>query len=259
MTTNVKINLGLDVLRKREDGFHELETLFVPYYGFGDELEISRSQEFGVRIDGGDWDPQKDLCVKAYRLLQQEFDLPPVSIRLVKGAPVGAGLGGGSADAAAALQMLNQLFSLSLSDEQLASRAAMLGSDCAFFIYNRPMIGTGRGDILEPFPLDLKDYEIRVEMPAGESVSTAEAYRGVLDAKRQAIRQGLLPDKPLPLRQALARPIREWRELVFNDFEATIFPLHPAIAELKASMYAQGAVYASMSGSGASVFGIFAK
>lgn len=258
MTTNVKINIGLNVLRRREDGFHELETLFVPYYGFGDELEIKPADRFEVRIDGADWDPQKDLSVRAYRLLQEEFDLPPVSLHLVKGAPVGAGLGGGSADAAFTLRMLDELFSLGLSEKELASRAATLGSDCAFFIYNRPMLGSGRGEILEPFDLDLEGYEIRVEMPRGEAVSTAEAYRGVLAAKQQAIAEGRM-GTALPLREALSRPMDEWRKVLFNDFEATVFPLHPAIAALKDRMYADGAVYAAMSGSGASVFGIFRR
>ena len=171
MRTNVKVNLGLNVLRRRPDGFHDIETLFVPYYGFGDDLEIVPAFDFDIEIDNCGWDPQEDLTARAYRLLRDEFGLPPVSIRLFKGAPVGAGLGGGSADAAFALRRLNDIFSLALSDDELAARAAKLGSDCAFFIYNRPMIGTGRGEVLEPFDLDLSGYEMRVEIPQGRGPS----------------------------------------------------------------------------------------
>ncbi len=211
--TNVKLNLGLSVLRRRPDGYHDLETLFVPYVGFGDELEIVEAPEFSadVRMATGfsvevtalaggavsftqgtchpgapfadlpqcGWDPLKDLTVRAYELLRADFGLPPVAIRLLKGAPVGAGLGGGSADGAFALRMLSDLFGLGLSDSGLAAYAARLGSDCPFFIYNRPMLGEGRGEILTPFEIDLSGYDIRVTVPAGISVSTREAYSGV--------------------------------------------------------------------------------
>jgi 4-diphosphocytidyl-2-C-methyl-D-erythritol kinase len=257
MRTNVKVNLGLNVLRRRPDGFHDIETLFVPYYGFGDDLEIVPASDFDIEIDNCGWDPQEDLTARAYRLLRDEFGLPPVSIRLFKGAPVGAGLGGGSADAAFALRRLNDIFSLALSDDELAARAAKLGSDCAFFIYNRPMIGTGRGEVLEPFDLDLSGYEMRVEIPEGVSVSTAEAYRGVLAARERAIADGSL--RPVPLRETLALPVERWKDVLVNDFEATVFPLHPEIAALKQRFYARGAVYAAMSGSGSAVFGLFRK
>lgn len=250
MKTGVKINLGLRVLSKRPDGFHELETLFLPYDGFGDELDIEPADEFSVSIDSCDWNPLEDLTVRAWKLLNNEFGIPPVSIRLSKGAPVGAGLGGGSADAAAALQMLNGMFDLKLGDGELASRASMLGSDCAFFIYNRPMFGTGRGEILEPFDIDLSDYRIEVEIPKGVAVSTAEAYRGVLAARRPGT---------LPLKEALSRPVEQWRDVLVNDFEATVFPSHPEIESLKRNFYERGAIFASMSGSGSSVFGIWKK
>ena len=293
MRTNVKVNLGLNVLRRRPDGFHDIETLFVPYYGFGDELEIvpasdgtagvlhgapetlgkrrstqhpdgaierrsgQQSDRLDIEIDNCGWDPQEDLTARAYRLLRDEFGLPPVGIRLFKGAPVGAGLGGGSADAAFALRRLNDIFSLALSDDELAARAVKLGSDCAFFIYNRPMIGTGRGEVLEPFDLDLSGYEMRVEIPEGVSVSTAEAYRGVLAARERAIADGSL--RPVPLRETLARPVERWKDVLVNAFEATVFPLHPEIAALKQHFYDRGAVYAAMSGSGSAVFGLFRK
>jgi len=242
---NVKLNLGLNVLRKRPDGYHDLETLFIPSNAFNDVLEIEPSDTFRF-ISDVSWD--NDLSVRAYNLLKEEFDLPPVEIRLEKNAPVGAGLGGGSADAAFALKGLNEIFHLGLDETELSSRAAGLGSDCPFFIYNRPMMGSGRGEILEPYNLNLEDYEIKVEIPEGISVSTAEAYRGVT------------PKCPeIPLRDALARPVEEWKDFVKNDFEPSVFEAHPQIAALKQAFYDRGAVYASMSGSGSSVFGIFRK
>lgn len=297
---NVKINLGLNVLRKREDGYHDLETLFVPYFGITDTLEIITGDDysrtsaamfskygpdsvpqtqgiekpegvFGVgeqtenaprlvqgisedgrlmitiaREGGVDWDPLKDLCAKAYNLLAEDFQLPPVKIFLEKTAPVGAGLGGGSSDAAFALKMLNELCSLELSEQQLADYAARLGSDCAFFIYNRPMRGQGRGEILTPYELDFSSYDIQVITPAGISVSTKDAYGGIK------------PHMPeLPLTDVLAKPIEEWDGLLVNDFEETVFAKYPELAAIKRSLYDCGAKYASMSGSGSALFGIF--
>ena len=253
--TDVKINLGLHVLRRRPDGFHDIETLFVPYRGLGDELEISPASEEGgaggvdIRIWNCSWDPQKDLTVKAWRLLKEDFpELPAVRIRLRKGAPVGAGLGGGSADAACALRMISEIFALGLSSERLAAYAARLGSDCAFFIYDTPMLGSGRGEILEPFDMDLSAYELRVEAPEGVSVSTKEAYAGIRPREDRA-----------PLREILAAPVEQWRELLHNDFEDSVFPAYPQIRSLKESLYERGAVYAAMSGSGSAVFGLFRK
>ena len=298
---NVKINLGLNILRKREDGFHDLETLFVPYYGICDTLEVvvgddySRTSAelfskygsvlpktqgsikpegvFGVeteesdapkivqgisddgklmitiaREEGVDWDPLKDLTAKAYRLLAEEFDMPPVKIFLEKTSPVGAGLGGGSADAAFALKMLNELCVLGLSDTQLADYASRLGSDCAFFIYNRPMIGEGRGEILSEYPLSLDDYDIQVITPAGIAVSTKDAYGGIR------------PHMPeIPLREVLAKPVEEWDGLLVNDFEETVFVKFPELAAIKRSLYDSGAVYACMSGSGSALFAVYRR
>lgn len=268
--TNVKINLGLNVLRKRPDGYHDLETLFVPYFGLGDDLEMEESPSMEVDIAPCDWDPQTDLTVRAYRLLASDFDLPPVRISLRKGAPVGAGLGGGSADAAFALKCVDALFGLGLSDEALAGYAARLGSDCAFFVYNRPMIGEGRGEILSPYPLDFGRLELRVVVPDGVSVSTREAYGGIVPRFGSASVAGGLPDVsscPQPsgnsasglpsLREALALPVEEWRGRLVNDFETTVFKAHPELAELKEQLYSEGALYASMSGSGSALFGIF--
>ena len=297
---NVKINLGLNVLFKREDGFHELDTLFVPYFGINDTLEIivgddySRTSAalfakygagavapkqgsekpecvFGVerqeseapklvqgisedgklmitiaREEGVDWDPLKDLCAKAYYILAEDFTLPPVKIYLEKTSPVGAGLGGGSADAAFALKMLDELCELGLSEQQLAAYAARLGSDCAFFIYNRPMRGQGRGEILTPYDLDMSGHTIQVVTPAGIAVSTKDAYGGI---------KPHIPE--LSLTDILSKPIEEWDGLLVNDFEETVFAKYPELAAIKRSLYDCGAVYASMSGSGSALFGIF--
>lgn len=299
---NVKINLGLNVLRKREDGFHDLETLFVPYFDICDTLEIITGDDFSrtsatlfskygedasgnvraegvfgvemeesaaprivqgisedgrlmmtiARAEGVDWDPLKDLTAKAYLLLAEDFELPPVKIFLEKTSPVGAGLGGGSSDAAFALKMLNELCSLGLSDHRLADYASRLGSDCAFFIWNHPMIGKGRGEILSGYDLDSNLssdlYDIHVITPAGISVSTAEAYGGIV------------PKNPeIALSEALQRPVEEWDGILVNDFETTVFARHPELAAIKRSLYESGAVYASMSGSGSALFAIYRK
>lgn len=243
-----KINLGLNILKKRPDGFHEIETLFLGCHAFRDRLEIEEAGALEIEIPGADWNLQEDLTVKAWKLLHDEFGIPPVRIFLEKGIPVGAGLGGGSADASAALKALNSLFSIGLDEDGLARRAAALGSDCAFFIYERPMLGRGRGEILSPFELDLSGFELRVVMPEGEKVSTREAYAGVV------------PSMPaIPLEKALRRPVEEWRGCIFNGFETSVFRTHPRIAAVKEEMYRSGAVYAAMSGSGAAVFGLFAR
>lgn len=244
---DAKLNLGLNVLRKRPDGYHDIETLFVHYPALKDRLDIEPAEKTEISIDRCSWDPEKDLTLKAYRLLKEDFDLPPVRITLCKGIPVGAGLGGGSSDAAWTLRALNGLFRLGLSSETLGSYASRLGSDCAFFIYDTPMLGTGRGEILAPYQLDLGAYEIRVEVPSGVAVSTAEAYGGV------KLHCGE------PLSEVLKAPVEQWKGRLRNSFEETVFAAHPQIAAIKDRFYACGAVYASMSGSGSSVFGIFKK
>ena len=257
---NVKLNLGLSVIRRRPDGFHELETLFIPYFGITDTLEIvptpsAADVSIEIQKEGGvDWDPMSDLTVRAWRALKADFpQVQPVHIRLEKHAPVGAGLGGGSSDAAFTLRALNGLFSLGLDDAALASYAATLGSDCAFFVYDRPMMGRGRGEILEPFDLDLEGWELRVAIPAGVAVSTREAYAGI--RTREVL--GTLGLEPLE--SILRRPLNEWKGRLVNDFESTVFPLHPEIPALKQRLYDDGAVYAAMSGSGSAVFGLFRK
>ena len=268
---NAKINIGLNVLEKREDGFHNLETLFYPVgavEGRGDGsvpehpvdvLEIVESStlqmhQYGIEYPG---DPMDNLCVKAYKALKADFDIPPVAIHLYKKIPVGAGLGGGSSDAAFTLKGLDEMFSLGLSDEELARYAATLGSDCAFFIYNRPMLGTGRGEVLEPaeiYPLD--EYEIRLVFPP-YFVSTAAAYGGIVPRNKRVL-LGEIFD-PRPLVDMLKEPVETWKECVVNDFETTVFAKIPQLASYKEELYAQGAVYASMSGSGSAFFGVFKK
>ena len=246
---NVKLNLGLSVLRKRQDGYHDIETLFIPYFGMTDELEIVKSDKLRfVPSENVTW--EDDLTLRAYALLKADFDLPPVEIRLNKRSAVGAGLGGGSADAAFTLMALTNMFQLGLEDWQLADYAACLGSDCSFFIYNRPMFGEGRGDVLTDYDINLSDYEIRVEVPKGVHVSTSEAYSRVIPRERLA-----LP----PLREALRYPVEMWHDVLFNDFESSVFPIYPAVEALKQRFYDEGAVYASMSGSGSAVFGLFRK
>lgn len=280
---NVKLNIGLRVLGKRPDGYHELHTAFVPCYAFSDCLEIVPAATFEVEIFGPEytgWDPSEDLTARAWRLLRADFGIPPVRISLEKRSPVGAGLGGGSADGAFALSALNEMFSLGLSKERLAEYAALLGSDCAFFVYNFPMYASGRGEVLEPLRLPLDGYRFEVAVPPGVHVSTKEAYAGLAVPEGQPCQKSLkMTDppgekgggsdendendekrqgSPSDLRDILtATPIEKWRDVVVNDFEATVFQKYPAIAALKEEFYRRGAVYAAMSGSGSAVFGIF--
>ena len=201
-----------------------------------------------ARKEGVDWDPLKDLTVRAYGLLAEQYKLPPMKIYLEKTSPVGAGLGGGSADAAFALRMIAELAELELSDAELAAFAARLGSDCAFFIYNRPMLGSGRGEILEPFDIDLSGYRVDVTVPEDIAVSTADAYRGIVPQEREE-----------PLREILARPVEEWKDVLVNDFETTVFAKYPRLAEIKQSLYDAGAVYAAMSGSGSAFYALYLR
>ena len=253
---NCKINLGLHVVGKRPDGYHDLETVFLPVHELRDRLEIVADSQLpaavveqtGLVLDN---DPEDNICLRAWQLMHDGYGVPAVRIRLDKGIPFGAGLGGGSSDAAFTLKMLNGMFAIGLDEAALERLAARIGADCAFFIKNRPAFATGIGDILEPMAIDLDAYRIAVEIPEGEHVSTREAYGGL----RHDLRGTARPD----LREVVGKPVEEWCNLIVNDFEASVFPAHPAIAELKNDMYRRGAVYASMTGSGAAVFGIFKK
>ena len=244
---NAKINIGLRITGKRADGFHNIETVFYPV-DLKDIMEVLPAGEkldfrlSGIELDGNAHD---NLCLKAYRLLQTDFNLPAVKIHLHKIIPAGAGLGGGSADASFTLKALNRLFNLNLSLLKLQSYARRLGSDCAFFIENKPVFAFEKGDIFKPISLKLSSYKIILLFPE-QHVSTAKAYAGV---------QPQLPEASLE--NLIRQPIENWRNLIFNDFEKPIFHLYPQIGQLKKDLYDLGAVYASMSGSGSAVYGIF--
>jgi 4-diphosphocytidyl-2-C-methyl-D-erythritol kinase len=242
-----KINLGLQVIEKRPDGYHNLETCFYPV-PWTDILEIVPSQKFSFTATGDviPGDANDNLCVKAYQLLAARYTLSPVAIHLHKIIPAGAGLGGGSSDAAHTLRILNSLFDLKISNEQLFKFASELGSDCAFFIGDRPMMGKGRGEILSATSVSLVNKFLVVVKP-DVHVSTAEAYSGIT------------PNRPAQTVESILAhaPMREWKRLLKNDFEESVFAKYPVIGSIKDQLYTHGAVYASMSGSGASVFGIF--
>ena len=245
---NCKINLGLDVVRKREDGYHELETVMLPVAGLYDIVEVEPI-ECGVEFRGVgievDCPMEKNLCVRAARLMQERYDVGGVRIVLDKRVPFGAGLGGGSSDATAVIVAINDMYNLGLDRAELSALAAELGSDTPFFVYNSPMLCTGRGEIMTPAKVDLSGLWLMVAKPA-EGVSTAEAYRGVKPA---------VPATPLT--ELLERPINEWQGSVKNDFEPHILAAHPEILTIKNNMLDAGALYASMSGSGSAVFGLF--
>ncbi len=250
---NCKINIGLQIVRKRADGYHDLDTVFHPIELYdvleviesrGDTLKEIDYSSSGFQLD----DRENNLCARAYQLLKKDFPaLPGVQMHLHKAIPIGAGLGGGSADAAFTLKLLNEKFNLQLNAERLRDYALQLGSDCPFFIINQTCHATGRGEKLEPVNINLSGYKIIVVNP-GIHINTALAFAGVA---------------PSPAAKATSKviqqPLATWRNELFNDFEATIFPRYADIAEIKNKLYEQGAIYASMSGTGSTVYGIFEK
>jgi len=246
---NCKINLGLQILNKREDGFHNIETLFYPV-PFRDVLEIVPTTaddiEFtatGLTVDGNTTD---NLCLKAYHLVKKDVpQLPEVKIHLHKTIPLGAGLGGGSANAAFTLQLLNNKFKLNLPTPKLLTYALQLGSDCPFFLINKPCFATGRGEILEETTLDLSGYKIVLINP-GIHINTGWAFSQITPA----------PSKN-SVKKIIQQPITSWKDDLVNDFEIPVFSANPQIKEIKEMLYSQGAIYAAMSGSGSTVFGIF--
>ena len=258
---NCKINIGLNIVDRRSDGYHDLETVFYPVSKLYDALEILPQPAFedrtsialqqvishftGLPVAGS---PESNLCLKAYYLLKQDFpDLPPIQLCLHKAIPMGAGLGGGSADGAFTLLLLNQKFHLKLLSAQLLDYALRLGSDCPFFIINKPCLAEGRGEILQPVSLDLSDYSLVLIHP-GIHVSTAQAFAGIT------------PQRPVSdLAKCITQPIESWKDSIVNDFEKTVFQQHPLLAEIKQKLYDTGAVYAAMSGSGSSLYGIYLK
>ena len=249
---NAKINIGLNVVEKRPDGYHNLETVFYPI-GLQDILEIHKIEKdapacgYRLKVTGTvlAGSPEDNLVVRALKLLKKDFDLPPVSIGLYKHIPTGAGLGGGSSDAAFTVKTLNERFKLGLTIEQMENYCTQLGADCPFFVQNKPVFATGIGNVFHPIELDLK-YKQLVLVKPDTFVSTKDAYAKV---------KVLHPEKQLP--ELLSQPIETWKDTVVNDFEASVFSKYPEIAAIKDKLYDLGAVYASMSGSGSSVFGIF--
>ncbi|MCX8019344.1 MAG: 4-(cytidine 5'-diphospho)-2-C-methyl-D-erythritol kinase [Chitinophagaceae bacterium] len=248
---NAKINLGLQILNKRQDGYHDLATVFQPV-SFCDALEIlpaeDKAAETTIEVSGLKWegDTTNNLCLKAYRLLKKEFPwLPPVKMFLHKTIPMGAGLGGGSSNGAFTLKMLNELFNLRLDRQQLITYALSLGSDCPFFIVNKPCMAYGRGELLEEITLNLSGYRVVIVYP-GIFVSTADAFSGITPRPPQKA-----------LKEIISRPVETWKDDLKNDFESTIFRAFPELENIKNELYRQGAVYASLSGSGSTVFGLF--
>ena len=262
---NAKINLGLNVTERRPDGYHNLETVFYPIpvcdalqvetnadippaiFPQGCAVHVDKLPDYTLSTAGIDIDcpPEKNLLIKALRALKQDFNLPRLYIYMYKQIPSGAGLGGGSSDAAFMMKTLNAMFSLGLGDDELERRVAVLGADCAFFVRNLPVFATGIGNIFRPLELSLAGWHLVLVKP-DIFVSTKEAYSGIR------------PHRPaVPVTDIVRRPVEEWRGLLDNDFEKGIFALHPAIAGIKEQLYARGAAYAAMSGSGSSVFGLF--
>ena len=246
---NAKINLGLRITERRPDGYHNLETIFYPIH-LEDALEVvplkDNKQEYDLKITGTpiDGTPEDNLVVRAYRLLKQDFDLPPIHIYMYKHIPLGAGLGGGSSDAAFMIKLLTEKFALGRTTGQMEAYASRLGADCAFYIQDRPVLATGIGNEFTPIDLSLNGMYIVLVKPS-VSVSTREAYAGVT------------PQRPdVPLTTLIRRPIEEWRDCIANDFEPSVFRAYPEIAAIKDKLYDMGAVYASMSGSGSTVYGI---
>jgi 4-diphosphocytidyl-2-C-methyl-D-erythritol kinase len=245
---NAKINLGLFITARRPDGYHNLETVFLPI-PLRDALEVVPATEASMQLSGKAvaGDPHSNLVWKAYKLMQQRFGakIPPLDIYLHKAIPMGAGLGGGSADGAFMLKLLNDYCNLKLGPEALAPMALELGSDCPFFLYNSPQYATGRGQDLEPLALDMSGYRLMLICPPVH-VSTAAAF-------------GMISPRPAPfdLRRLPGLPLADWKQYVTNDFEGPVFSRHPELGRIRDALYAAGAVYAAMSGSGSSIFGLF--
>ncbi len=249
ISANCKINIGLDVIRRREDGFHELSTVMFPVKGLYDQLSFELTDGNGVEFIGKglliDCNDDDNLCVKAYRLMRHNYPIGGLRITLDKRVPFGAGLGGGSSDATAVILAINSLFDLQIDERRLIDLASELGSDTAFFVRNTPQLCSGRGEIMHPIELDLSGKTLLLIKP-GEGVSTREAYSGVKPSE---------PERPLS--ELIELPLDEWQGVIKNDFEAHIFEAHPQLGEIKSKILEAGATYAAMSGSGSTIFGIF--
>lgn len=247
---NAKINIGLQIVRKRPDGYHDLQTVFYPTDFFTDFLKISPAEEdivFQMESQEDLGSNDNNLCVKAFHLLQKDFSISRVEIFLKKGIPSGAGLGGGSADAAFTLKMLRDIFQLPINQEKMIEYALQLGSDVPFFLLNKPVYATGRGEVMTPIDLDLSQYRLKIVKP-DIHISTKEAYAGVTPRESEVFLPEILKKDP-----------KVWNGSVFNDFEASLFQKIPALKTVKEGLYREGALYASMSGSGSAFFGVFPK
>lgn len=243
-----KINLGLKVVSKRSDGFHEIESILfpVPWY---DALELIPSDIciFTYKGKAIHCHAEDNICYMAYQKMKQLYKIPAVKLYLLKNIPMGAGLGGGSSDAAYVLLVLNKLFSLGLNNNELTEIAAGLGSDCSFFVQKGPCLASGKGEKLMPVSLNLKGYYLAIVKP-DISISTAEAYKMIIPCKRN-----------ISFADVIKQPIEKWKDLLINDFETPVFNKYPVIKEIKNQLYSKGAIYASMSGSGSAVYGLFEK
>ncbi len=249
---HAKINLGLRIRGKRPDGYHDIETLLVPVPWY-DVVEVVRDETFGFQVFGMNSQRIEDnLVVKAHRLFEQVAGPAPVRMFLLKTLPVGAGLGGGSADGAVALQLLNKVFGNPLSDQQLQDTAAALGSDVAFFLQDQPCLASGRGDQLKPVQFDFSDFHVLIIYP-DISISTAWAY-AMFD--RWQASSGF-SDTAMPIEEVLGLPVAQWPHALHNDFEPMVLEHYPSLARLKAALYEAGAIYASLTGSGSAMYGLF--
>ncbi len=246
---NAKINIGLNITSKRTDGYHNLETIFYPV-PLTDVLEFIVSENKNtIHVSGTDLkiSANENICIKAYNLLSTDYELPSLDIYLHKNIPNGAGLGGGSADASFFLKELNNFFNLKIPDKKLMDFAGQLGADCPFFIHNKSVYASGTGTIFDEIKLDLSLYYIVIVKP-DFSISTPEAFKNIVPS---------IPD--ISLKELIKKPVKEWKNFIKNDFEHSLFPKYPQLSELKQKLYDLGAVYASMSGSGSAIYGLFTE
>ena len=241
---NAKINLGLHVLEKRADGYHDIESLIYPL-PFYDVLEILPSESFRIVVYGARIPENKNLITKTWEAIQARFDIPPVEVHLLKNIPPASGLGGGSSDAAFFVQAMNRMFSLNLSATEMKKTVSGIGSDCPFFIENHPALVTGKGDSISPVNFSLFGYYVALVLP-GITIASREAYENMKPFKNRK-----------PLGEVIRYPMEKWKDHLVNDLEKYAFTRHPELEKIKTTLYNAGAVYASLTGSGSAVFGIF--
>ena len=244
---NAKINLGLNILSKRDDGFHNLISVFYPVYNYFDVLEIIPAKKFHFTTSGLNIPGKTNLCEKAYVLMSSKYNVDPVHIHLHKNIPIGSGLGGGSSDASFVLKGINQLFNLNIDNNTLQNISLQIGADCPFFIQNKVKLVRGIGDVMNEIDLDLSEYEIRI-INTGIHISTKDAFSEIV-----------CNDANNSLQNLAFLPIEKWKESITNDFEKSLFNKYPKIKESKQKLYDSGAIYSSMTGTGSAVYGVFKK